>query len=115
MTPIEDFMSRAVPWPDSPTALGYINLHWTPGFGGKPCKTVGEFMKMADWANRKETIKDLYYCLSLQREASTNHRGNLSAKRHSSLALSLKSLYIDIDVKEPPKGYKDLAEALDAL
>src|ERR1017187_9167393 len=109
-----EFMSRVVPWPGA-TAPGYVDLVWAPGFNGKPFKSLDEFMKMADWAIRKVTIKDIYYCLSLQREASTNHRGNLSAKRHSSLALSLKSLYIDIDVKEPPKGYTNLAEALDAL
>ncbi len=109
-----EFMSRVVPWPGA-TAPGYVDLVWAPAFSGKPFKSLDEFMKMADWANRKETIKDLYYCLSLQAEAAKNHRGGLVAKRHASLALSLKSIWLDIDVKDPPKGYKDLAEALDAL
>jgi hypothetical protein len=109
-----EFLRRAVPWPKH-GAPGYVNLHWTPGFSGKPLKTLDEFMRWLDWARRKLTIKDIYYCMSLQAEASKNRQGNLIAKRHSSLALSLKAIWLDIDVKEPPKGYNDLNEAMDAL
>lgn len=112
----KDFMSRVVSWPADPiTSAGYVDLIWTPGFSGKPFKTVSDFMGCVAWAQSKNTIKDIYYCLSLQAEANKNGSGNLTAKRHASLALSLKAIWLDVDVKDPPKGYATLLDAVEAV
>jgi hypothetical protein len=119
------FIKRVVPWPNSPEAPGYVNLHWTfwdgdeplknPPFGGIPTRTPEEFMKALDWAQARPNTKDIYFCLSLQAKTRTNKRGRIVAARTQDDALPLKSIWLDIDVKDPPRGYATLGEAVDAL
>lgn len=111
---VREFMSRVVPWPADQSSAGYVNIIWTPGFTGKPYRNVTDFLGGVKWATSKTNIRDIFYCLSLQDRTKTNQHGKVVAHRHADTALALKSIWLDIDVKEPPKGYADLAEAIDA-
>ena len=122
---IELFMRRVVPWPESHEAAGFVNLHWTfwdgdeppanPSWCGIPTKSVQEFMKALAWVRARKNTRDIYFCLSLQSQTRRNKRGRVVAARSKSNALALKAIWLDIDVKEPPKGYATLTDALAAL
>src|SRR5215831_6820429 len=86
-----------------------------PPWGGKAAKTVKEFMRLLDSVRAQENTRDIYFCLSLQSATRTNKRGRVAAARSQKNALALKALWLDIDVKDPPRGYANLVEALDAL
>jgi hypothetical protein len=118
-----DFMSRVVAWPGD-DAPGYVNLHWLmpdqndPAksfWVGKPTKTVEEFAKLADWAGTRSNIRDIYYCTSLQAKTKQNNHGKTVAYRRQEEALAMKAIWLDVDVKEPPKGYATLEEAMEAI
>lgn len=123
MTKLRDFFSTIVPWPE-PGQPGYINLHYTmtrPGVAGKPfwsglpTRTVDDFLSRAAWAVKQDFIKDIYYCLSLQSEKRTDKKGKDKPVRLQKNVLSLKAVWIDVDVKEEPKGYATIEAALDAV
>jgi hypothetical protein len=121
---LRDFMSRVVAWP-SENEPGYINLEfqqrsqeqqpdrtfWT----AKPFRSVDDFLSFAAWAVTKPGITNIYFCLSQQRDAGQTRSGKPKALRSQAAALVLKALWLDIDVKAPPKGYTSLNDALDAL
>ncbi len=116
------FISRVVPWPKNDQAPGYINLHWTMAghdgktfWTGKPCRSVVEFISGMNWAKSLPTTRDIYFCLSLQERTRTSARGKTTVARSQDDALALQSLWLDIDVKEPPKGYATIEEAWVAL
>jgi hypothetical protein len=120
MTPAQEFLSRVVPWPGDDTP-GYVNLHWRAVntkepdkkyWGGKPTRTVNEFLGAAAWASARDFIEDLYFCTSLQSQAGKNSKGNPTVLRSKDLAVSLRAIWLDVDVKEPPKGYATLKDAL---
>lgn len=124
---IREFMGRVVAWPGD-NDPGYVNLHWTSPnhgnpaatgrefyWGGKPFRTLDQFLNTAAWALDKPNIKDIYYCLSLQKEAGLTKNGKPKPERKAANALFLKALWLDIDIKDPPKGYASLGEALGAL
>lgn len=129
-TPLE-FMERVLPWP-GPEGSGWGNLHWSltkPGPDGKPRKHWrGQPYKTAsaliDYAQKltmapPEKCEDLYYCTSIQSTTDTvtmpDGRSFAVASRHADTATLIKALFIDVDIKAPPKGYTDLTEALDAI
>jgi hypothetical protein len=119
------FMARVVPWPEDTDALGYVNLHWTfwdgdepppnPPWAGIPTKSVQEFMKALAWVRAQKNTRDIYFCLSLQSQTRRNKRGRIVAARSKQNAIAMKAVWLDIDVKEGPKGYATLAEALAAV
>ena len=114
-----DFLSRVLPWPNDESS-GFINVHWTkpdkPGMPGKTVTRLGDFISLVEWAkNCPDICKDIYYCLSLQRDTQPITAGKRSALRKSANALCLKAIWLDVDVQEPPKGYKDRNEAFDAI
>ena len=120
---IAKFMSRVVPWPGA-LAPGWVNIHWKSSglrdfskdlWAGRPVKNLNDFMWWIGWTKTKPTIKDVYFCTSLQAEISKNTKGNPKAVRSKELALLLKAIWLDVDVKEPPKGYATLADALAAV
>jgi hypothetical protein len=82
---------------------------------GKPTRTIEDFLSLLEWVLSRPTTKDVYFCLSLQAQTKKNGRGNLTAMRHQKDALALKAIWLDIDVRPPPKGYATLEEALDDL
>lgn len=118
-----DFLSRVVPWP-APGAPGVVNIqlrmrHSQSGdliWAGRPTHSVAEFVSQVNWAlQRPANFTDIYYCMSLQARTGRVRDGRPSVARSQADALLLRSIWLDIDVKEPPKGYADLAEALKAL
>lgn len=119
------FMARIVPWPESTNPHGFVNLHWTfwdgdeapdaPPWAGIPTKSVAEFMSALRWARAQANTRDIYFCLSLQSQTRRNKNGRVVASRSKSGAIALKAIWLDIDVKESPKGYATLTDALAAL
>src|SRR5262245_40531146 len=108
----ENFLRRVVPWP-TPDTSGVINLHWkgigpdgNSYWGGRPHATAESFVGLVNWClQRPRQIKDLYFCLSLQAKAGKNTKGKTTVVRSAEDAIALKAIWLDIDVKEPPKGY----------
>lgn len=114
-------MERVVAWPGASDAPGFINLHWLPpsdrgqGMRGKPFKNLHEFMSFAQYAATKPSVyKEIFFCLSTQKSTGKMIRGHVTAHRHASQALSLKSIWLDVDVK-PEKGYATLSQAVGAI
>ena len=116
------FASRMLPQPVP--GKGWINLHWsqtgTNGnkfWDGRACASVDEFVKTLEWLGKTEEPKDIYAAMSLQgrMEEKTSKRGYTYKKalRSTTDAVALKSLYIDVDVKDG--AYADTREALAAL
>lgn len=117
--PVE-FMERVVAWP-GPNSPGYINCHWqaplTKGKGmrGRPFTDLAEFMNFAQYASTKPgTYQEIFFCLSTQAETGKVIHNRVTAHRHASKATALKAIWLDIDVKAPPKGYLTLTEAIEA-
>lgn len=114
------FLLRVLPWPvdDEP---GFINLHWKSaedsrgGAPGKPTRDVDKLINLADFLANKSGRNDLYFCLSRQARSGVNTHNKPKAIRNQSDALALKAIWIDVDVKTPPKGYASLKEALAAV
>lgn len=115
------FITRHLPDPDG---KGFINIHWSaPGQSGKrfwdgrACASYDEAIKTLNWALTTEGNKDIYTCMSLQgrMEEKTSKKGYQYKKalRSANDVVAIKSLYIDVDVKEG--AYADTKEAIDAL
>ena len=115
------FASRMLP---TPADGKWINLHWSQTgdngkkfWDGRACASVDEFVKTLEWLKKTNEPKDIYAGMSLQgrMEEKTSKRGYTYRKalRSTNDAIALKSLYIDIDVKEG--AYADTREALKAL
>lgn len=116
------FLSRVLPAiPDGQTA--YLNIHWSGltddgrrFWDGRACSSVDEAIKTIVWVN-KMADKDIYVCMSLQAkmEEKTSGKGNKYKKalRLADDAVSLRSFFIDVDVKE--EAYPDTREALAAF
>lgn len=113
------FMDAVVAWPGS-DERGYINLHWSspkgPGLRGRPFKDIHQFMSMEQHAaNKPGTYKEIYFCLSTQDMTGKVVNGYVTAHRSKQHAIFLKSVWLDIDVKDDGKHYATLAEAVAAL
>lgn len=82
---------------------------------GKPFKELHEFMNMAQYAAAKPAVyKDIYFCLSTQAVTGKEIHGNVTAARHKQHALTLKAIWLDVDVKKD-KGYDTKEDAIDAI
>ena len=111
-----------------PSSIGegaYLNIHWSnpspdrPGakhWGGRACASIDEAIGTLNWLG-KGGDKDLYVCMSLQRrcEEKVARTGNRykNALRFADDAVALRSLFIDVDVKEG--AYPTTQDALKAL
>lgn len=128
------FLEKVLPpFPEGRTA--YINIHWsklatnddgTPKFrengerlkwwDGRACSSIDEAIKTIAWNNKMGNV-DTYVCMSLQGkcETKTSAKGNTYKKalRLADDVVAIRSLYIDVDVKED--AYPDTATALSAL
>ena len=111
-----------VPWPRD-GGLGYINLHWQARmpndhseqyWGGKPTQSVKALVELTHWARLAKDITDIYYC-RLQNSIGKYRNGKAKVLRLQKNAIALKSVWLDIDIKEAPKGYPSLNDVLDAL
>jgi hypothetical protein len=117
------FASLHLPWP-ADGQDGFINIHWSaPGqngrkfWDGRACKNIDEFIRTLDWLNKTGEHKDIYICMSsqLRAEEKVSKKGfkYLKALRARPDVGLLKSLFLDIDVKEG--AYSDTKAALSAL
>ncbi len=123
-TPLE-FLERAIPWPE-PNGSGWGNLHWSltkdgaKRWRGSPFKTAKELISRAQQLAMAPADKaeDIFFCTSLQSQTESIKYKDHSftvASRHANTACAIKALFLDIDVKDPPKGYASKTEAWDAL
>jgi hypothetical protein len=120
---VAGFLSRVLPWPKDGEP-GYCNLHWrTPSmrnakkmiWRGKPTRTVDEFLTQVKWESKVTTATDIYMCMSQQRRCEPDKYGKQKALRSQADALALKAIWLDVDIKDPPKGYASLDEAMNAV
>ena len=122
--PLDDitrFFGHVAPWPTDDE--GYINVHWTqvaarserPFWRGKPTNSVSEAVALVERLLRLSRVRDVYFCLSRQRAYKLDQFGKVVAHRSKDNAIALKSIWLDIDVKDPPKGYATAGEAAAAL
>jgi hypothetical protein len=122
MNEIARFLTLVVPWP-AIDGDGYINLHYTQAraadgkvfWFGKPTKAVAEAVALVERLVRQPNVRDIYFCLSRQRATKLNQYGTVVAARSRDNAVALTSIWLDIDVKDPPKGYASLQEAVRGL
>jgi hypothetical protein len=107
---VKDFMSRVVPWEGD----GFINLEYQvknpqrekPVWTRKSVTQIDDFLALAEQKSKEETVTNVYFCLSRQKNFM---------RRLKNTATHLKAIWLDIDVKSPPKGYATIEEAIDAL
>lgn len=117
------FVALHLPWPEE-GKQGYVNIHWASTgqngnkfWDGRACTTIDEFIRTLDWISRTSEPKDVYVCMSQQARAEekTSKKGHkyLKAARSRSDTLGIKSLFLDVDVKDG--AYPDTQTALAAL
>jgi hypothetical protein len=118
-----EFMEQVVPWP-SAGEDGYVNLHWkirSPQTGadvwsGRPLTNASDFMNLVQLElHRQNQFKDLYFCLSRQAKTGPHKRGKPTVARSAANALALRAIWLDVDVKDSPKGYATLQEAIKSI
>ena len=127
---VSAFMGAVVPWPASPQDAGwvvmpngYLDKNSSTGRlptgkypigAGRAFKAVDKFVNFAAWAIQQPFYKDLFYCLSVQRDVGTSHNGKPKGKRTAAGALALKSIWFDVDVGKPG-AYATVQDALKAI
>lgn len=119
-------MERVIPWP-GPSGPGWVNAHYRftapdgkPRWYGEPFKEPADFIHRAQMLAMDPRKCDIYYCTTVQREAEdrlAKKTGRVFkvAKRDASNATLVKAIWLDVDVKDPPKGYSTLKEAKKAV
>jgi hypothetical protein len=127
---ISAFMGAVVPWPGSQQDPGWIVLPNAyvsakhvggrdpktgkyPVGPGKHFKEVSALCSYVNWAHQSNNIKDMWFVLSLQRETHTSRTGKLQGKKSTAGAMSVTSIWLDVDVK--PDAYPTIEEALKAV
>ena len=117
-----EFLLRALAWPADEDVAGFINVHCAslgPDgkllWGGKPARTVDEFFRWSAFFGSLPGPHDIYMCMSRQAKTRISRSSKVTAAKHQKDALALKAIYLDVDVKDPPKGYASLTEALQAV
>jgi hypothetical protein len=117
------FLNKILPWPAMDDDAGYGNLHWTselegrdePFWAGKPFRSGGEMVGLAGYLITQPNVRDMYFCTSLQQQSVRGRNGKPQALRSIMNTMFSKVFFLEIEVKDPPKGYADEKEALLAL
>ena len=118
------FLQRVHHWPASENDAGLVNIHntWknktpggTPYWSAKAFRDPAHAVSHVSWLTQQQDALDIYYCTGLQAQTTKNSKRKIVGLRNLQNTLSSKVLFLDIDVKTPPKGYADLNEALTAL
>jgi P4 family phage/plasmid primase-like protien len=122
---VQAFIGTVVPWPGEQDP-GFVNLHFSNldradptklhKGGGWPFRAVDGFVSKAAWIPTVNFIKDAWFCLSLQSQTKPNKNNPAKPRAHrlAANAISLKAIWIDIDVG-PKKLYATLADATKAV
>ena len=116
------FLSRAVPWP-GPNDDWWVNIHsvWKTPDGksvipGRAFKTLDQAVGHIEW-KLKNTPTDIYVCMSGQKTATPKHnrvgKPIFQAVRREQNAVNLRSLWLDVDVKD--KGFPTTEAAFKAF
>ena len=117
---VSEFLKRLLPWP-AEGEPGYVNLHYKnpskdTGLPGRPHRDLVSFMNGLEWAlSHPKWASDLYFCLSRQRDVGKVINNRAYALRRVENTICLKAIWLDVDVKTPPKGYANVVEALTAV
>ena len=143
MTPSFDharqYLARVLPWPHDGSEPGFVGIHWTyrpQGYdteekwesyrksgrlpwSGRAVSSVNEGVRAIQFALSSPDTRDIYVCMSMQREAEEkiSRKGFRYYKpiRAQQNVVALKSLFIDIDFKGGDHGYETPDEAIAAL
>lgn len=117
------YLATVVPWSEDGKSL--VNIHWTfkpkdakrATLPGRACRTIDEACKNIDWVSNKGDNSDIYVCMSSQLtgEERKTEKGYsyYKAIRNQNNVYTLKSLFIDLDIKDG--AYSSPAEAIGAL
>jgi hypothetical protein len=128
----QEYLAKVLPWPQDGDAPAYVNIHWTldklnvhtgkPIWTGRACRSVQEAANAVQWALKSAETRDIYVCLSTQREAiEKTSKKNANYKyfvpvRSQENVVALKSLFIDLDAKgEDKNSYANVKDAAAAL
>ena len=86
------------------------------GFPGRAYNKLPLFMGMVRWGiAHPDSIKDIYFCLSLQSQVGEEKDNTFGARRKKENAVAIKAIYLDVDVKEGQSGYADIVSAVKAV
>jgi hypothetical protein len=124
-----EFMSRVLSWPVDEGDPGYRNLHYTttylhpktnkPSWSGNAARTLDGFMRQLQYAQNRDNVRDIYFCLSVQSDVETKvtlkGKPFERAMRGQRTALNIKVFAIDIDFKGGEHGYDNKEQALKEL
>lgn len=127
---LQDFLQRVVPWPTlggDGELRGWVNVVTLKNVSGqrsvpgpsRAFQTVGALLKGLPWLAGEQ--RDVYFCLTMQSQAEQREGKNgyvyHTAIRKQENAVSVKSLWMDVDVKpaHPDKGYPSFDAALRAV
>jgi Domain of unknown function (DUF927)/Primase C terminal 2 (PriCT-2) len=124
-------LAKVLPWPQEGDEPAFANIHWTfvpenletgrkPPWTGRAVKSLDEAVRTVQFALNNKNTRDIYVCLSTQREAQerVSQKGFKYCVpiRNQDNAVALKALWIDIDAYKPgPTGYASQPEAMAAL
>jgi hypothetical protein len=127
------YLERVVPWPPEQQGkpAAFANVHYTfvpqnhdPNkplpWCGRACRSLEEALKAVRWAAGASNVRDIYLCLSTQREPSKERTGKLGQKfylphRSRDNVFQIKTLYVDVDFKGGEHGYNTQSEAVKDL
>jgi hypothetical protein len=127
-TQARQYLARVLPWPGEDEAPAYVNVHWSykrqghdkPAWSGRATRSIEEAINAVGWALGLPDTRDVYVCMSTQREANeaTSQKGFKYYKpiRRQTNAVALKSFFIDLDAKGVDKNsYANMNEAIAGL
>ena len=104
---VNGYVSRKVPG-------GRLKNGKYPIGHGSPYKDLDSFVAAVARNNNKPTVKDQFFCLSLQRDhGPKTQSGFVQAARSANAALAVKAIWIDVDVGKED-GYQTVEDALKA-
>lgn len=132
MTPnhAQEYFAKVLPWPQEGDPPAYVNIHWTldklnektgkPLWTGRAVRSLSEAVRTVEWAKSLADTRDIYVCLSTQREAleKKSRAGNsyLLPIRQQANAVAMRSLWLDLDAKGGDKNsYDTVSDAAVAL
>src|SRR5438874_5336230 len=105
----KEYLIKVLPWPQDGDRPAFVNLHWTrhnkkyakPLWSGRAVRSPADAVKAIEFALKDADTRDIYVCLSTQREAeekvSQNGFKYTVPIRGQENAVALKSLFLDLD------------------